>query len=555
MIIDVKSPRLGVVGKIYISLGDKVSIGSELLSLETKKGNTIVKAQNEGIITNILVSEGIDVKAMEVLLKIEEVEEVEKEANVCKIDKACLEEESDITIIGGGPGGYIAAIKAAQLGAKVILIEKEMLGGTCLNWGCIPTKSFVRSAEIFDDIKESNIMGIETGLPTINMEKVVSRKNSIVSRLVGGIECLISKNKIKYFIGTGKIANKNLVILENEETIVKIKSKNIIIATGSSSCELNIPGKNSKNILTSKEILDITTLPKKLTIIGGGVIGMEFAFIFSSFGVDVTVLEYFPNILISLDDDIINEINISIKEKGIKVFTSSNVEDIYDTEDNQVVIKYTNNEKVKYITSDKVLMSVGRKPYTEGLGLENINIALNENKKGIKVNNKMQTNIDNIYAIGDVTNIMQLAHVASHQGIVAAQNIMGEKKEMNNVVPSAIFTSPEIAVVGISEKDAKTKGIDIEIGKFAYESNGKALTYGKSRGFIKVIKEKGIDKLIGASIIGAHATDLIGELTLAINNEIPLDKIINTIHAHPTIAEIIPEAVMDITGVSLHCGE
>ncbi|MDV3425848.1 MAG: dihydrolipoyl dehydrogenase [Bacillota bacterium] len=551
MIIDIKSPTSGIIGKIHVNMGDSLAKGDELLSIETNKGNTVVKAKNEGIIEEILVSEGSETKAGDILIKIKEEEKAE---DTCKIDKTCLEEESDITIIGGGPGGCVAAIKAAQLGAKVVLIEKDSLGGTCLNWGCIPTKAFVRSAEIFENIKDAENFGIETSAPLINMEKIVNRKNSIVTRLVEGIQCLIEKNKIRYIKGSGKIANKNLVIAENEESIIKIKSKNIIIATGSTSAGLNIPGVNSKNVLTSKEILDINSIPKKLTIIGGGVIGMEFAFIFSSFGAEVSVLEYFPDILCSLDEDIINEINLAAKEKGIKISSSSNVEEIYETEDNQAVVKYSKDGVTKYITSDKVLMSVGRKPYTDGIGLENAGIELN--KKGIKVNLKMQTNVENIYAIGDVTNIIQLAHVASRQGIVAAENIMGQDVLMDySAVPSAIFTSPEIAAAGISEKEAKSKGVQVKTGKFPYAANGKALTLGDSRGFIKVIKDVAENRILGASIIGAHATDLIAELTLAINNNIPPDKIIDTIHAHPTTAEIIPEAVMAIEGVSIHSAE
>lgn len=551
MNIDIKSPITGIIGKINIIAGNSVANGCELLSIETNKGNTVVKAKNQGIIKEILVSEGSEVKAGNILIRIEEEE---KAQDACKTDKSCLEEESDITIIGGGPGGYVAAIKAAQLGAKVALIEKNSLGGTCLNWGCIPTKAFVRSAEIYENVKDSESFGIETSAPLINMSNVVKRKNSIVKRLVAGIESLIQKNKIIYIKGSGKIINKNLVIAENDESIIKIKSKNIIIATGSISAQLNIPGVNSKNVLTSKEILDINSIPKKLTIIGGGVIGMEFAFIFSSFGAEVTVLEYFPNILCSLDEDIINEINRAANEKGIKICTSSNVEEIYETEDNEAVVKYSKDGVTKYITSDKVLMSVGRKPYMEGIGLENAGIELN--KKGIKVNLKMQTNVENIYAVGDVTNIIQLAHVASRQGVIAAENIMGHDILMDySAVPSAIFTSPEIAAAGMSEKEAKSKGIQFKTGKFPYAANGKALTLGDSRGFIKVIKDESEGMIIGASIIGAHATDLIAELTLAINNKIPPDKIIDTIHAHPTTAEIIPEAVMAAEGVSIHSAE
>lgn len=552
----IKSPRLGTIGKINVKVGDKVEAGQELLSLETKKGNAVVKAQSAGTIEAIEVEEGAQVKATDVLLKINQCVETStrstKEEKIKPVEKI----ESDITIIGGGPGGYVAAIKAAKMGAKVVLVEKESLGGTCLNWGCIPTKALVRSAEVYDSLKEAESFGLSVKEYSVDMEKVINRKSSIVSKLVGGIQYLVEKNSIKLINGTGKLVDKNTVKAETEDKIVEIDSKNIILATGSETVYLPIPGANSKGVLTSKEILDMKVLPKKLAVIGGGVIGMEFAFIYASFGVEVFVVEYLDNVLQMLDQDIIDEIKTAAEKKGIKLYTGSRVEEIIDTEDDKCVVRFTKGGESKYISVDKVLMSVGRKPYLEGLGIEEAGIGLNDNKKGIKVNSQMQTNIPNIYAIGDVTNIIQLAHVASHQGIVAVENIMGHNVEMDySAVPSAIFTHPEIATVGLTEKYAKSKGMDVEVGKFPYAANGKALTMGDERGFIKVIKDKASNKVVGAGIIGINSADLISPLTLAIRNGLTTKQIVETIFAHPTTAEVIHEGVLSVEGGALHFAE
>ncbi|MDD4781107.1 MAG: dihydrolipoyl dehydrogenase [Tissierellia bacterium] len=554
MIIEVKSPKLGVVCKIKIKVGDKVEVGQELMTIETKKGNAAVKAQSLGVVESIEVKEGDEVKASDVLLKITQFIEKDIINPEVEVEKETI--KSDITIIGGGPGGYVAAIKAAKMGANVVLIEKEHLGGTCLNCGCIPTKALVRSAEVYDSFKEAHDFGLSVKEYNVDMDKVINRKNSVISKLVEGIQYLMEKNQIKVITGNGKILNKNIVIAETKNKIIEIDSKNIIISTGSETVYLPIPGVNSKCVLTSKEILDLKNLPKKLAVIGGGVIGMEFAFIYASFGVEVFVVEYLDNILQMLDQDVIDEINSAAEKKGIKLFTGSRVEEIIDTEDGRCVVRFTKEGESKYISVDKVLMSVGRKPYLEGLGIENANIELNDNKKGIKVNSKMQTNIDNIYAVGDVTNIIQLAHVASHQGIVAVENIMGYDAEMDySAVPSAIFTHPEIAAVGLTEKEAKSKGINIEVGKFPYAANGKALTMGDDRGFIKVIKNADSNKIIGVAIVGINSADLISSLTIAIKNGLTTKQIAETIFAHPTTAEVIHEGILSLEGGALHFAE
>lgn len=552
--------KSGTVGKIDVKIGDKIKEGDVLLQVESQKGNVSIKSNANGIIKEIEIDEGDIVNIGDVLFKIDgvKIEECSEATggfnyfnNLMKPQKG--EIEADITVIGAGPGGYVAAIYAAKQGKKVIIIEKEHVGGTCLNHGCIPTKALVRSSEVYRNMKEADSFGIFAENVSVNMEKVIKRKDDIKNQLKNGIEYLLEKHNIQKLDGNGEIVDQNTVFVKTNRTETTINTKNIIIATGSEPSVAPIKGIESKYVLTSKEALDMTDLPNKLVIVGGGVIGMEFAFIYASFGVEVFVVEYADQILASLDEDVCNEISKIAKENGIKLYTSSKVEAIDETENGECVVSFIKDGEIKYISCDKVLASVGRQPYFEGLGVEKLEIEMNDKKKGIKVNEKMQTNISNIYAIGDVTNIIQLAHVASHQGIVAVDNILGENKAIDySTVPSAIFTEPEIAVVGITEKIANEKGIKIEIGKFPMSANGKALTLGDTKGFVKIIKEKSTGKIIGSTIIGSHATDLLASVTLCINNGLTTEQITETIFAHPTTAESIHEAALNVEGGAIH---
>lgn len=552
--------KSGTVGKIDVKIGDEIKEGDVLLQVESQKGNISVKSNANGIIKEIEIDEGDIVNIGDVLFKIDGVktEECSKKRGTFNYFNDLMqpqkeEIEADITVIGAGPGGYVAAIYAAKQGKKVIVIEKEHVGGTCLNHGCIPTKALVRSSEVYRNMKEADSFGLFAENISVNMEKVIKRKDDIKNQLKNGIEYLLEKHKIQKLDGNGEIVDKNTVFVKTNRTETTINTKNIIIATGSEPAMVPIKGIDSKYVLTSKEALQMSNLPKKLVVIGGGVIGMEFAFIYASFGVEVFVVEYAHQILASLDEDVCDEISKIAKENGIKLYTSSKVEAIDETENGECVVSFIKDGEIKYITCDKVLASVGRQPYFEGLGIENLEIEMNDNKKGIKVNEKMQTNISNIYAIGDVTNIIQLAHVASHQGIVAVDNILSKNKAIDySTVPSAIFTEPEIAVVGITEKIANEKGIEIEIGKFPMSANGKALTLGEAKGFVKIIKEKSTGKIIGSTIIGAHATDLLASVTLCINNGLTTEQITETIFAHPTTAESIHEAALNVEGGAIH---
>ncbi|WP_298844178.1 dihydrolipoyl dehydrogenase [Clostridium sp.] len=547
--------------KVLKKLGDLVNINDVIFEVEGGKGASTVNSKVKGTIASINVKEGQTVNSDNVLAQING-EQDSKATNTSTnkfnyfqnlIKPVKLNIEGDITIIGGGPGGYVAAIHAAKLGAKVILIEKEKLGGTCLNWGCIPTKTLVRSAQVFDTLKKAEEFGCYAENIGIRMEKVIDRKDKVVTQLVTGIKYLMDKNNVKVINGIAEIVDNETILAKSNTQEITIKTKNIIIATGSKSAVIPIKGIENKNVIDSSDALCLKEVPKKLVIVGGGVIGMEFAYIYASFGAEVTVVEFMDQCLINCDDDVCEENKKSAIKKGIKLYTTAKVEEICETENNECIVHFIQDGKDKYITANKVLLAVGRTPYVEGLGLENVGIELNNNKRGIKVNSKMQTNVSNIYAIGDVTNIILLAHAASHQGVVAANNIMSKPCDMDyTAVPSAIFTEPEIAMVGIGEKTAKLQGIEVEVGKFPFSANGKALSYGESDGFIKIVREKNTEKLIGASIVGLHATDLIAELTLAIKNNLTARAITETIHAHPTTAEVIHEAALSLEGGAIH---
>ncbi|NDI77483.1 MULTISPECIES: dihydrolipoyl dehydrogenase [Psychrilyobacter] len=552
--------KSGSVGKINVKIGDEIKTGDILLQVESQKGNVSVKSNASGIVEKIAIDEGNTVNIGDVLFEIDGVQNEESTektggfnyfGNLMKPQKQ--EIEADITIIGAGPGGYVAAIHAAKQGKKVVIIEKEHVGGTCLNHGCIPTKALVRSSEIYRNMKEADSFGIFAENVSVDMGKVIDRKDKIKNQLKNGIEYLLENHNIEKLHGKGKIIDANTVFVKTNRTEITINTKDIIIATGSESSTVPIKGIESKNVLTSKEALNMTSLPQKLVIVGGGVIGMEFAFIYESFGVEVFVVEYADGILASLDEDVCDEISKIAVENGIKLYTGSKVGAIDETENGGAVVSFIKEGETRYISCDKVLVAVGRQPYFKGLGLEELGIEMNDGKKGIKINEKMQTNIQNIYAIGDVTNVLQLAHVASHQGMVAVDNILGENKIIDySTVPSAIFTEPEIAVVGITEKIANEKGIEIVVGKFPMSANGKALTLGDPKGFVKIIKEKSTGKIIGSTIIGPHATDLLSSVTLCINNGLTTEQITETIFAHPTTAESIHEAALSVEGGAIH---
>lgn len=545
------------VGKILIKEGTIIKNGDGLFNAESTKGNYLVKSDYEGTIQKVHIQEGQQIKLGDTIaeIKCDEISKQSEKSIGYSFGLAKPQKETiccDIAIIGGGPGGYVAAIRAAQLGASVTLIEKDKIGGTCLNYGCIPTKSFVKSAHVCDDIKKSDLFGIKTSLLDIDMEQIVKRKDSVVSGLTQGIKYLLDRWNVKVIIGEA-VVSKSLIAVKNSKVEVSIQAGKIIIATGSSAARLAIPGSDLPNVLTSSEILEIKNVPDTLTIIGGGVIGMEFAFIFNSLGCKVTVIEYMDNILFNFDSDIIEIILEECKQRDIKILTNAKVEEITMAERGEGVTTFTMDSLRHYVVSDLILMAVGRKPNLDSINLQEMGVALNENNNGIKVDAGMRTSCANIYAIGDITNIVQLAHVASHQGIIAAENCMGLNHEMDySAIPSAVFLSPEIGVVGLCEKGAKKAGINYKTSKIPFAANGKAQSLGESEGFVKIIYNEDEHRIIGAAVIGPGASDLIANFSHFIDKKTDVTTLKHLIFAHPTTSEAIHEAILGIEGEAIH---
>ncbi len=454
----------------------------------------------------------------------------------------------DIIILGGGPGGYEAAIRGAQLGATVVLIEKDRIGGTCLNRGCIPTKALYRNAEILKNVKDAGHFGIDIPSYSLDVSKIQSRKNEVVESLVTGIEHLIKLNKIEYIAGTGRLINKHTIEVTTADSTVNVEGKHIIIATGSESSLPPIDGVTLPGIYGSNEILNFDSIPEKLIIIGAGVVGVEFANIFNTFGSEVTLMLRGDLIIKTEDKEISKRLASYFKKSGIKIVNKIKYKSITSSDDIYTVTVEGKKGEVKY-TADKILVAAGRKPNIENIGLDELNI--DYTKKGIVVDEMYKTNIDNIYAIGDVNGILMLAHVASHQGIAVVERIMGKVPTINQkLVPNCIFTFPEVSSIGESEESLKEKGADYKTNKFNFMANGKALALGEGDGFVKVIEAN--DKLVGVHILGPHASDLIHEAAIILGQNLSVKDVANTIHAHPTLAEAFVEAVLGLHNEAIH---
>jgi len=455
-----------------------------------------------------------------------------------------------LTIIGAGPGGYVAALKAAQLGAQVTVIEDTEVGGTCLNKGCIPTKALVASAEVLHKAKNLQDYGIElNGEVSPNLSKIMDRKNKVVSTQIKGIRSLFKSWGVSLVEGRGMMLTPEKVeVQKRDNTIEIIETDKIIIATGSRPAQIPIFPFDGEHILSSDDALNLKSIPKSLIIIGAGVIGCEFACIFSELGSDVTMVEMMPRAVLTEDPEISEILERELKKKKIKLLTGIMVERAEGMHDG-IHVHLSNG---KEIVAEKLLVSIGRTLNTENIGLEAIGI-----KKGargeILVNEKMETNIDGIYAVGDATGGMLLAHTASKQGIVAACNACGkEMRYDSSVVPAAIFTSPEIGSVGLREHHASEKGIKIKTGRFPFRALGKAHAMGEIAGMIKVIADADTDKVLGVHIIGPHASDLVHEGALAIKAGLTIKEVAEMIHAHPTLAEGLMEAAEDVHGEAIH---
>lgn len=458
--------------------------------------------------------------------------------------------EKDLIVIGAGPGGYAAAIRAAQLGAKVTLVEKEHFGGVCLNKGCIPTKALYRNAELLENMKNMDQFGIKIDSYGLDFSKVQERKKEVVNTLVSGIEQLLKGNGVEIVKGEGTFKNKNTVVVKTQEEEVELTAKYIIIATGSKVFIPPIAGVENVGVIGSDEMLEVTEVPKKLTIIGGGVIGLEFGSIFNAMGSEVVIIEALPNILMQMDKDISKRLTVLLKKKGIQVHAGAKVTGIEKVE-NGLVVKAEGKKGQLEFESEKVLVSTGRMPSLQGLNLDNI--AMEYTRKGIVVDDNFRTNIDNIYAIGDVNGRSMLAHAATVQGVYVVERLFGKiEEEFESVIPGCVFSFPEIAGVGLTEEQAKEKGLDYKTSKFMFGGNGKALSMGETDGFIKVICDKASQVIIGVHIMGPHASDLIHEAEIVVSNKLTVADVKKTVHAHPTLGEVFYEAVLSLNDEAVH---
>ena len=457
----------------------------------------------------------------------------------------------DLAVIGGGPGGYVAAIRAAQLGLKVCIIEKEKLGGVCLNWGCIPTKALIKNAEVYSLIKHSGNYGIKVQNISVDFKKNVKRSRDIAQRLSKGIEFLMKKNKIKHLNGIGRLKSKNNIEVNNNGKTYIVDADKIIIATGAR--PKTFPGLDfdAENVISSKDAMLLENPPKDLIIIGSGAIGVEFAYYFNEFGTKVHILEMMDRILPNEDQEVSEEVEKNFKKSGIKITKGVKVSKIQSMKQNAKVF-LENKTTEEIIKAEKVLLAVGVTGNVNDIGLEDLGI---ETEAGaIKTDNLNRTNIDNIYAIGDVCGPPWLAHVASAQGHIAAEHSAGfnvSPIDYSNI-PGCTYCQPQVGSLGMTEEEALSSGFKIKVGKFSFQASGKAMAVGDTLGFVKLIFDEKYGELLGAHIVGSEATEMIAELGIAKALEATWDDLSMTIHAHPTLSEAIMEAAMDAQGHSIH---
>ncbi len=466
-----------------------------------------------------------------------------------------MSEQFDLLVIGGGPGGYVCAIRAAQLGLKTGCIESRgTLGGTCLNVGCIPSKSLLNLSDMYKKAqKDYNNLGIEVGEVKLNLKKIMMNKSKSVQVLTKGVEFLFKKNKVAYIKGKGVLFSKNDVVVYENGKKTSYKSKNIVIATGSSSS--SVPGIeiNEKNIVSSTGAISLEKVPKSMVVIGGGYIGLEMGSVWSRLGSDVTVIEYLDHITPGMDREVSKEFQKILTKQGIKFLLNNKVTNVKD-ENSKVIVEFEDkNTKTKNkIECEKVLVSVGRKPYTDGLNLSKIGI--NKDKKGrIDVDKEFRTSIKNIFAIGDVIKGPMLAHKAEEEGIAVAEILAGQSGHVNyDVIPGVIYTTPEVAAVGKTEEELKKLNINYKIGKFPFMANSRAKVNNETEGFVKILADSKTDKVLGVHIIGPHSGDMIAEMAIAMEFGASSEDIARTCHAHPTHTEAIKEAALAVEKRPIH---
>jgi len=456
-------------------------------------------------------------------------------------------------ILGGGPGGYVAAIRGGQLGLKVAVVEKEAVGGACLHHGCIPSKAIIRNAEVLSLIQHSEEFGIKVDNIRADFGQAIDRSQKVVQKLYGGLQHVMKKNKVDIHTGIGKIIAPDQIEITGSSGKKTIRAERLIIATGSR--VRSLPGLNvdGKRVLTSDEALLLRDLPRSITIIGGGAIGVEFAYVYSVYGAKVTLVEMMPTLLPLEDREVTTLLERSFKRRGIEVFTQTRVGPIKD-QHGGFAVELQTGDGSKTITTDAILVAVGRAPNTEGIGLESINVAIDEKRRLIKVDERMRTNVPNVFALGDVTTRPALAHGAMAQGVSVVESIAGIDRPPVDLlsIPNAVYCQPQVASVGLTEEKAREAGYAVKVAKYPFTANGKAIALGETEGFIKIVSDEQYGEILGAHLIGPEVTELIGEFVIAKTLESTALELKQAVHPHPTLSEAVMEAGGAIFGEAIH---
>ncbi|NLO73268.1 MAG: dihydrolipoyl dehydrogenase [candidate division WS1 bacterium] len=456
----------------------------------------------------------------------------------------------DVVVIGSGPAGYVAALWAAERGARAALVEKKYLGGTCLNVGCIPSKALIHCVEMLDMARSGKRFGITFGEPQVDFDKVRGYKDRVVKQLVTGVEHLLNKREVAVFRGLGRLQGPGEVAVELEDGTVSLQADRILLCTGSEPVCLPMCSLDDPAIMTSDNAVNLPGPPKSLAIIGGGAIGLEFAYVYSGFGTQVTVVEMLPRLLPSEDPEASEVLARALVKRGVKIAVNSKVTEVADSDQGKRLV-YECEGECTTIEAEMALLAVGRRASTAGLGLEEAGVALERGR--VQVNERLQTSVPSIFAAGDCLRGIGLAHLASHEGLAAVDFALGREAHVNlDCVPSGIYTVPEVASVGLREHEAQERGLEITVGKFPFSALGKATVLNEREGFVKLIAEPGTGRMLGGTIVGPKATELIAEVALAVENQLSMEDIADTIHGHPTLNESVGEAALAGLGTPLH---